>query len=225
MASSRNFDLVAFDMDGVLVDCESTWVWIHDHFGVNNDTSLREFMRGNIDDMEFMRRDISLWKAKDKGLTIQDIEDILTPLPIMEGVEETVARLREQGTRSVIISGGLDIVARRLHGEYGFDGWIANGVEADERGRLTGEGVLRVELTDKQKALQRFRERWAVSPDKVAAVGNSFVDVSMFKGCGLSIAYNPIDEEVRNQADTVVNSEDLRSILPLIIEKNHLEKP
>ncbi len=218
-SDSRDFDLIAFDMDGVLVDCTSTWAWIHDHFGVNNDDAFNEFMRGTINDMEFMRRDIGLWRSKSEDLTIRDIESILAPLPIMEGVEETIARLKREGIRAVIISGGLDIAARRLYEKYGFDDWMANGVEADERDRLTGEGVLRVELTNKEEALQRFKERWKVPPDKAAAVGNSFVDVSMFRGCGFSIAYNPIDEEVRNHADTVVNSKDLRSILPYLIEE------
>jgi phosphoserine phosphatase len=58
----RRYDLVAFDMDGVLVNYTSCWTWVHDHFRVTNEASLKAFIDGDIDDMEFMRRDIALWR-------------------------------------------------------------------------------------------------------------------------------------------------------------------
>jgi len=66
--------LVVFDMDGVLADVESSWVYVHRHFGVNNDHSLFAYLRGEIDDLEFIRRDINLWKQKDPGITCARIE-------------------------------------------------------------------------------------------------------------------------------------------------------
>ena len=45
----RDFGLVAFDMDGVLVDYESSWTWVHDHFGVKSEESISAFVRGEID--------------------------------------------------------------------------------------------------------------------------------------------------------------------------------
>ena len=94
----------------------------------------------------------------------------------------------------------------------------ANGLEVDEDGSLTGNGILRVELVNKRKALDDFLQRWGISRQRAAAVGNSFVDVSMFKGCSLSIAFNPIDAWVAENATTVVTGDDLREILPLLIE-------
>jgi hypothetical protein len=40
----------------------------------------------------------------------------------------------------------------------------------------------------------------------------------MFEDCGLKIAYNPIDDIVSKKADVVINAEDLRSILPFILD-------
>lgn len=213
----NGYELVAFDMDGVLVDCESTWVWIHSHFGVTNETALQQFTEGRIDDLEFMRRDIALWRAASNELRISDIERILRQVPMMSGVRETTAALREGGIRSVIVSGGLDIVAERIAREFGFDDWMANGLECDEEGRLTGEGILRVRLANKMEALQALFERYGVNRGRAVAIGNSFVDVPMFRGCGLSIAYNPVDELVVRNADHVVRSYDLQDVLPFIL--------
>jgi len=218
MSSGRRFDLVAFDMDGVLVKHDSTWTWIHDHFEVSNEESLREFIEGRIDDREFMRRDIALWREQRPLLDIGYIEGVLDPLPEVNGVRETTASLREAGMRTVIISGGLDIVASGLTQKYGFDGWAANGLEVGEDGLLTGNGILRVELVNKRRSLDRFLRRWDVPGERAAAVGNSFVDVSMFNGCGFSIAFNPIDAWVAENASSVVNSDDLGDILPLLLD-------
>ena len=218
MSSERRFDLVAFDMDGVLVEYNSTWSWIHEHFGVSNESALQEFIEGRIDDQEFMRRDIALWKERTPDLDIDYISGVLDPVPEVRGVGETVQSLKERGIRTVIISGGLDIVANRIAERYGFDGWAANGLEVSEDGSLTGNGILRVELVNKRKALDRFLERWDITSQRAAAVGNSFVDVSMFKGCAFSIAYNPIDAWVVENASAVVTSDDLREILPFLLD-------
>ena len=71
--NGRKFDLVAFDMDGVLVDYLSSWTWVHDRFGVSNEESVISFMDGEIDDMEFMRRDIALWLKHRPGLGLGDV--------------------------------------------------------------------------------------------------------------------------------------------------------
>jgi phosphoserine phosphatase len=210
--------LVAFDMDGVLVDFASSWTWVHDHFKVNNEASLVAYIEGRIDDREFMRRDIQKWLAVRDDLCVRDVDDILRPVPVVAGIQETVESLRRLGMRCVIVSGGLDMAAQRIAAENGFDDFIANSLECDPQGRLTGEGVLRVELTNKRKALLRFQDRYGVPPERTVAIGNSFVDVSMFSASGLSIAFNPIDDTVESSADVVIRSKDLREVLPPILE-------
>ncbi|MCJ7516515.1 MAG: HAD-IB family phosphatase [Methanomassiliicoccales archaeon] len=214
----RKYDLVAFDMDGVLVRYPSSWTWVHHHFGVTNETALEAYMQGQIDDREFMRRDISLWIERKEDLCKADIDRILEDLPVTEGIDDTVSILKREGIKTAIVSGGLDSVARGMSERYGFEGWIANGLEYDRAGRLTGEGILRVELMNKRAALDSVLKLWGIGRERTVCVGNSFVDVSMFEECGLKIAYNPIDDIVSKKADIVINAEDLRSILPFILD-------
>jgi phosphoserine phosphatase len=211
------FGLVAFDMDGVLVDHASSWTWVHEHFKVDNEASLVAYIEGRIDDREFMRRDIEKWLSIRGDLCLGDIDAILLPVPVIPGIKETIAALRSRGIRCVIVSGGLDLAARRIAEQNGFDDHIANSLACDENGRLTGEGVLRVELTNKRIALERFQARYGVTAERTVAIGNSFVDVSMFSASGLSIAFNPIDEVVEKSADVVLRSRDLRDVLGPIL--------
>jgi phosphoserine phosphatase len=214
----RSFDLVAFDMDGVLVDYSSCWTWVHHHFGVDNEPALLSFVNGEIDDREFMRRDIALWRAKNPQLDMEGLRCILEPLPFNEGIRETVAALKERGIKTVIVSGGLDIVAERIAERYGFDDFIANGVEADRSGRLTGEGILRVELLNKKLALEALLRKYSVSPERAACVGDSFIDIPMFRACGMSIAFNPLDRRVCDSATHVVRDRNLNAVLPFILD-------
>lgn len=215
--NGRKFDLVAFDMDGVLVDYLSSWTWVHDRFGVSNEESVISFMDGEIDDLEFMRRDIGLWLKHRPGLGLADVERELAKLPINPGVAGTVRALRDRGIRTVIISGGLDLIARKLAQEHGFDAQWSNGLAADHEGRLTGEGVLRVELGNKRKALQEAQRMFGTGPERTAAIGNSSIDVSMFQVSALGIAFNPIDEEVVRGAHHVVRNSSLSAVLPYLL--------
>jgi len=214
---ARLYDIVAFDMDGVLVDYRSCWTWIHDHFGVDNEASLDAFLEDRIDDMEFMRRDIALWKERCPSICMADLRTILEPLPINPGLGETISALQRRGIRTAIISGGLDIVAERIAAQYGFDDCLANGVQCDHEGKLTGEGLLRVELKNKAAALQSLLDRYGIAKQRAACVGDSFIDIAMFENCGLSIAFNPSDEVVAKKATYVVRDKSLSAILPYII--------
>ncbi len=215
--NGRKFDLVAFDMDGVLVDYLSSWTWVHDRFGVSNEESVISFMDGEIDDLEFMRRDIALWLKHRPGLGLGDVEMELARLPINPGIGATVSALKERGIRTVIISGGLDLIAGKIAERYGFDAQWSNGLAADANGRLTGEGVLRVELCNKSKALHEAQELFGIAPERTAAIGNSSIDVSMFQVSSLGIAFNPIDEEVVRGAHHVIRDASLSAVLPFLL--------
>ena len=90
---------------------------------------------------------------------------------------------------------------------------MANGLAADESGKLTGEGILRVKLRDKASTLNQLLEEFGIAPEKCAAIGNSWVDISMFEIAKFGIAFNPIDGETITAADVTVESDDLRDIL------------
>jgi phosphoserine phosphatase len=211
------YKFVAFDLDGVLVDTFSSWVWMHKHFGVNNDHSLYAYQRGEIDYAEFMRRDVALWLEKKEDLTIQDVEEILSKVPVIKGAKEVIANLIEQGIQTAIISCGIKVLANRIAEDFGIEIVVANGILADENGRLTGEGTLEIELANKGKPLLELLEKNGIKKEESAAIGNSYGDASMFKICGLGIAFNPEDDITKESADVIVEGNDLREILKYLI--------
>ena len=216
----RKYDLVCFDMDGTLTKLRSSWCWVHSCFEVDNEPAYQAFCNGEIDEPEFMRRDIALWTNKNPDVTIRDIAVLFRDMPLIDGIQETIACLKANGIRTVIISGGIDLAAKMLANEFGFDDYIADEVLSYEDGRLTGEGKMNVDLRDKGINVRRYIEKYGTTMERTVSVGNSFTDIPMFKNSGMSIAFNPTDPYTQEAATHTIFSENIADILDFIMEQN-----
>jgi len=209
-----NLKLVFFDMDGVLLDTVSSWKNIHEYFGTTNQRSIIPYLRGDIDYLEFIRRDVSLWRTNGEAVKKATIEKILYSIPFIKGVQDCISFLKENKVQTAIVSAGLDILARKVAADVGIDYAFANEVKVGSDGRLTGEGVLHVELMHKDRNVKELVKKLRLSLDACAAVGNSCFDIPMLEVCGLSIAFNPEDTCVKQCADVVVEDKDLSKLIP-----------
>jgi phosphoserine phosphatase len=202
-------------MDGVLVDIESSWSYVHDAFKVGKNDNLSRYLNGQIDFRELMRRDIRLWGR----VHLSVVENVLSNIPIMKGAGQAVFELRRAGCRSAIISAGVSVLADRLQRSLGIDYSLANGLAVDENGVLTGEGEEVVPLMEKAAVLRCFASEHRTSLDDFAAVGDSKYDIPLFEEVGLSIAFNTKDNQVMKKADIVIVGKDLSKIVPHILRK------
>lgn len=210
--------LAAFDMDGTLVDVASSWAAVHDYFGDHNREGLHLFETNQIDDLEFTRRDIQVWWKHRPELTLQEIEEILAQVPLMPGAADLFQGLHDAGITTAIVSGGIDVLAKRIGRELGIQYVLANGFRVDARGRLTGEGIIRVPIRDKEGVLAGVQAQLGIPPERTGSVGNSEIDVGMFRRSRIGIAFSPEDQAVQDGATHVVRSKDLREVLPYLLE-------
>jgi phosphoserine phosphatase len=208
--------LVVFDMDGVITDTISSWKYIHDYFGSNNERSVDDYLKGKIDDKEFIKRDVSLWKENGKPIKRDKLVKILSDVPLMKGAENCMTSLKNKGIETGIISAGLDILAEDVASRLGIDHIFANGIKTDKDGRLTGEGIIGVKLMYKDESVKKLSEQSGIPFHRIVAVGNSCFDIPMLNLCGIGIAFNPEDECVKEAADYIIEDKDLRKILPVL---------
>lgn len=213
---AKSIKIIFFDMDGVLIDTLSSWRCIHEYFKTMNERSVDAYIRGDIDDLEFIRRDVSLWKENGKFTKKKTIEQILNKLPRIEGAHECISVLKQHHVKTAIVSAGLDILADKVAYDLGIDYSFANGVKTDTEGRLTGVGILHVQLKHKEKNIIHLARKLKIPLDACAAVGNSCFDIPMFETCGLGIAFNPVDSCVQQSADIIVNGKDLRKLISIL---------
>ena len=211
------YDLVCFDMDGVLTKLRSSWCWVHQCFDVDNEPANQAYCNGEIDESEFMRRDIGLWTAKKPDVTIDEIAKLFQDMPLIGGIQETIACLKENGIRSVIVSGGIDKAALLIKNEFGFDDFAADEICTNPDGTLTGEGTLVIDLRDKGINVREFIKKYNTTPERTVSIGNSYPDIPMFKNTGMSIAFNPTDHYTSDAATYTVRSDNIADVLDYIL--------
>ena len=209
---NSEYKMVVFDMDGVIVDIESSWIYVHKAFNVDNKINYEDYLMGKIDYKEFMKRDIQLW-----GLChIDKIKKIFENIPLINGVEYTIQELRKRGYKLALLSAGISLLADKLNKELNFDYVLANILCTDSNGYLTGEGISVVELLLKEFAFKKLIKEARVKPKECVAIGDSSYDIPIFKNVGLSIAFNTKDISVKKAANKLIKIKDLKEILKFL---------
>jgi phosphoserine phosphatase len=180
----RKFLLAAFDMDGTILEHESSWAAIHRHFKTEKSsaTSLKLYGEGRIDYREFMRRDIASWP---QGLTRAEIDSILGGYIVREDAAATLEELRRKGIKTALVTSGIDILAEKVSEELGFDCYVANGLKFDRSGRVKPRGVGRVDPRRKDLAYRKLLTGLGILPKQTIAVGDTIYDLQFLKSAGL----------------------------------------
>ncbi len=209
--------IVVFDCDGVLVDSVSSWKTLHDHFGTDNDVNLQRFIRGEISDVEFMQLDIQLWKSVQKDIHRDDLFRAYAGIKLMPGARETITALREHGIFIAIVSAGVDIFVQSIAGMLKVDDWIANGLEFDDDGFLTNDGVCRLHATKKGSIIEKLLKMNDFEPHECVSVGDSEMDLSMMVDGSRFIGFYPTRESSSKAFESanvpIVKEKDLSGIL------------
>jgi phosphoserine phosphatase len=116
--------------------------------------------------------------------------------------------------KTAIVSAGLSILANKAASELGADFALSNELETND-GRLTGRIIVKVSVKEKGRLIEQIASQLQVPLRDVALVGDRAFDIS-HPEC-LRIAYKPKDDAARQQADVVVEDDDLGSILHYLV--------
>ena len=217
MKYTNKIKLVAFDLDGTIVKEDSSWGRIHQFFGSMDvqRINLELYLRNKITYDEFMRRDIAAWP---KPLHVNQIKSILLNYELDENMYFVVKELTTLGVEIAIISAGIDILANDVAKKLGIKHVVANGLEINEKGYLTGNGIKRVEPLRKHEVLSKLANKLGITLKNTAAVGDSKYDKTFLLHAGVGIALDK-DPELTSIADFVVKS--VKEV-PRIIKKINL---
>ncbi|MGP8124821.1 MAG: HAD-IB family phosphatase [Nitrososphaerales archaeon] len=184
MPGPQKFLLAALDMDGTVLEHESSWVALHRAFGTMEagEASLKLYTEGRIDYKEFMRRDISSWP---RGVTRAEIEEILSGYVMRPEAKPTIDELKRRGIRTALVTSGIDILAEEVAHELGIDHWVANGLQFGEDGRVLPEGVGRVDPTRKDLAYLKLLSSIGIPSERTIAVGDTIYDLRFLQSAAI----------------------------------------
>lgn len=194
--------MLALDLDGTLTPIRSSWRYLHVVLGSYLRASRYPalFQEGVITYDEWVYLDLSLWR----GVHISTIERILRGVPWRPG-SERLKELRRHGVYTLVVSGGLEPLARRAVEELGLDDYIAVVPEVDSLGRLTGFSRSFIDFHGKGDAVLSYVLDKGLDGLPLIAVGDSHNDVELFKVSDYSIAFCPVDSDVASEADRVID--------------------
>jgi len=215
---------VGFDVDGTLVqNVGYCWQTFHERFGVSDKVRgilRRRYQEGRITYREWGSREIAIWRAL--GVTRKDFTKVINSMRLTDGVAESLAVLRRTGHYLFILSGTIRIILEQLLPNYDelFDLVAVSDIHFDEEGRPVSFDPghpLRNEREDKLLELQSLCRELQMDLSQVAFVGDNDNDAEVLRAAGLGIAFCPQSASARAAADVVVDSADLRSVLPHIL--------
>jgi phosphoserine phosphatase len=204
----RGRPLVCFDMEGTLLDGE-TLDTLAARAGVGDDVRrITELAMGGRMDFE---RAVEARLSLLRGMPVAEVHDVADSLPLMPGAYELIARLKERGVLTGMITGGFSIVADRVAGRLGLDFCVSNEIQ-EKDGALTGGFHLTVNGNKGELMMEHARRLRA---GKVFAVGDGANDICMIKAADVGIAFcaKPVLEK---EALHSVREKDLMIILGIL---------
>lgn len=207
--------LVAFDLDGVLIDEPGSWMQVHKALGTQDKAHQHAcaFFNGEISFEDWAIKDVALWK----GTRVDRIKEILYGIPLIDGVSETLTELKNMGFKIAIITGGLKILADRIRETHNLDYSIGNDLTTRD-GKVTGVEK-DVDFYGKGKILSEIADKEGITTSQCACIGDHVNDIPMFKLAGLSVAFNPKDDELRKHADYVIKDKKIRKIIAYLTKQ------
>lgn len=187
---AKRVRIVLFDMDGVLANIHSSWEYLHSYFGVLDEARkvMKEYEEGRFDYIEWMRRDTSLWLKKKEKIHIKELVKAFDRVELNPEIRLVGPELHKRGIIIGIVSGGIDLLARRVARELGADVWIANRLVFDKRGYLKPGGIPLVGV-DKTRAVRRILSEYGIPGENAMFVGDSRWDASAMRIVGYPVAY------------------------------------
>jgi len=141
------------------------------------------------------------------GLEIEQILPEPEQLPLIEDLDATLEKLKRARVASVILTDNPSFTVEPLR-RHGFLDTIASELDISN-GVLTGQMKL---LTNKLEGLRRYCMECGIGLESCAHVGDWVNDVVVFRGVGLSVAFNPSEDEVSEAATYTVRSDSLLDV-------------
>ncbi|MFC1722615.1 HAD-IB family phosphatase [Nanoarchaeota archaeon] len=209
-----NYKLIVFDMDGVIFHGTNFWTRVHEAFGTLEQGKVLTKKYLHTDYAKLVEEVVNkLWKGRDATPYF----NLIQSLTYMDGIQDLFKVIKNKDLITMIISASSIDVARRAQKDLGFDHIFANELVI-QNNKITGEFLwpIAAGFEKKVEIIEHMCQDLGINLDEVIYIGDAEPDIEAFKIVGKSIAFNSKVKELKNVATHVVESNDLRDVIPLI---------
>jgi phosphoserine phosphatase len=224
------YEMIFFDLDGVIyqkpwyeTDDEktsvSTWDVLFKSLGPAM-YEMHEQLKQNF--IKGIFKNYRVWTEnacnvlKSYGLRRDKFEDIISQRPLTRGAKELFQEFKKNNIITILITGSFEALAQRAKKELGNVTYILAHCKLnfDSRGLLTSWNLEPTDYEDKATSVKKIADKHNIPLEKCAYVGDDVNDTEAFKKVGLAIAFNCKKYKIHEFADVVIESQDLRTIIP-----------
>jgi HAD superfamily hydrolase (TIGR01490 family) len=121
---------------------------------------------------------------------------------------------KEQGHKVIFISGSPEFLVSKMAKKYGADDFCGT-IYHHENNRFTGETTPMWDSISKQKAIDKFVEKYKIKLEDSYAYGDTNGDLTMMRAVGHPITINPAKGLLVN----IKKDEKLKSKIQIIVER------
>jgi len=207
MAPTFPWRLVSFDIDGTLTRGHG-WREIAVAFGrlAAYDATNRRFFAKEVGEDEHLAELLDVAT----GHTVAEVEGVLERTPLLPGISEGVARLREEGAVVALLTHNPFYVTDWYRRRFGFDDADAVRAQAVESGRIGPPVGVRA---DKVGGMRALLSRHDLPAREAVHVGDGWSDALVFRVVGGGVALNSGLPEVNRAADLALTTGDFRDVV------------
>jgi len=200
-------------------DDKTVWEVLNARFTGSDDQNRERFeayRAGRLSYADWVALDVRSWQSA--GARRDEMVACFGGLRLIDGARETLHALKRHGIRLAVISGTLDLLLDALFPDHPFDEVYTNRIWFDEAGRIAGWEATPFDMEGKGVALRAIALREEVPLSRCAFVGDHSNDVAAARVAGFTVAFCPKSPELVDLAGAVVRSQDLRDILPHLLQ-------
>ncbi|MBP1674546.1 MAG: thrH [Bacteroidetes bacterium] len=202
--------MVCCDLEGVLVP--EVWINVARWTGIDE---LKLTTRDIVDYNALMKRRLEI--LKQHGITINDIQKVISLLELMPGALDFVNWLHGR-VQMVVVSDTFREFADPLLEKIGWPVLFCHHLTIDKDGNITDFNLRQTEAKKKVvEALQNLNF-------KVIAIGDSYNDITMLRQAEHGILYRPPQNVIDDNQDikAVASYSQLKHLVSEILETNSL---
>ena len=211
------YSAVVFDLDGTLLREANSWGALRRRLSPEHRSRAgarwRRYGEGLLSTHDF----ITEQAADLQGTSATLLDEVVAEIEYHEGVADACAALHAAGLRLAIVSAGISAFADRVGRDLGITVRHSNTLHVDAGGTFTGTADVGVPPGEKTPAFLAALEALGVSAEETVAVGDGSSDVDMFRLAALGVAFCPADHWTARAADAVIDTPDMRRLLPLVL--------
>ena len=210
---SNDWRLACFDLDGTLVRGTTVSQHLADRFGQSELMAEleRRYATGEISNSVVAEETARTYRDIPLPQVVAELSDI----SCIEGIDSTLATLRERGIKSLLGTVTASFAAEEFGRRHGFAAVSGTQIELDLNGIPTGAVKRHFDEWDKLEFVRSYCEANNIDLTECIAVGDSRSDIPLFEAVGFSIAINATPQ-ARKAASVALDTEDLADVLGLI---------